>query len=110
MARKQRQSPPVIAGSVLEEENDLSLSELCRACGMHAEWIVALVEEGVLEPRGRGMAHWRFAGASLRRVQMVRRLQDDLHVNLSGAALALDLLEEIRSLRARLMALERRGD
>lgn len=89
---------------------NLTLGDLCRACGVHAEWIAALVEEGVLEPRGRGMAQWRFTGGSVRRVQMVMRLQRDLQINLSGAALALELVEEIRALRARLLALEVRNE
>lgn len=109
MARRQR-AAGVIAGRILEEEAELSLAELCRAAGTHAEWIAALVEEGVLEPRGRGMGRWRFSATSLRRVQVVRRLQQDLDVNLSGAALALELMEEIRALRARLIALQRAAD
>ena len=96
-----------LAGELMEEMN-LTLGDLCRVCGVHAEWIAALVEEGVLEPRGRGMAHWRFTGGSVRRVQVVMRLQHDLQINLSGAALALDLMDEVRALRARLLALEAR--
>lgn len=92
----------------LMEERDLTLGDLCRTCGVHAEWIAALVEEGVLEPRGRGMNRWRFAGGSVRRVQVVMRLQRDLDINLSGAALALDLMDEIRALRVRLLAHELR--
>lgn len=90
----------------LIEERDLTLGDLCRACSVHAEWIAALVEEGVLEPRGRGMTQWRFTGGSVRRVQVVMRLQRDLQINLSGAALALELMDDIRALRARLLALE----
>src|SRR3569832_1514392 len=69
-----RQVQETLAGELMEEMN-LTLGELCRVCGVHAEWIAALVEEGVLEPRGRGMAHWRFTGGSVRRVQVVRRLR-----------------------------------
>jgi len=104
---RRRQSQETLTGELMEEMN-LTLGDLCRACGVHAEWIAALVEEGVLEPRGRGMTHWRFTSGSVRRVQMVMRLQRDLQINLSGAALALELVEEIRALRARLLALETR--
>ena len=99
----------ILAGQLLEEELDISLAELCRACGVPADWITELVNEGVLEPRGRRSTHWRFSGTSVQRVQVVLRLQRDLDVNLSGAALALDLMEEIHSLRARLRALEYAG-
>jgi chaperone modulatory protein CbpM len=96
----------VLAGEILEEEMSLTLAELCRACDVHAELIMALVEEGVLEPRGRSMSQWSFPGSSLRRVRVVMRLQRDLGVNLSGAALALELMEEIETLRARLEAVK----
>jgi chaperone modulatory protein CbpM len=42
----------------------------------------------------------------VRRVEIALRLQRDLQVNLAGAALALDLLEETQRLRARLQSLE----
>lgn len=77
------------------------MEELCRACRVRQEWILELVEEGILEPQ-REYDDWRFAGPSLRRVRTVWRLQRDLGVNLAGAALVLDLMEEIDTLRARL--------
>ena len=40
--------------------------------------------------------------AELRRVRRAQRLQRDLGVNTPGIALALELLEEVESLRARL--------
>lgn len=92
----------VVTGENLDETPLLTLGELCRACTVHAEWVIELVDEGVITPVGRERASWRFYGASLRRVQVVRRLQRDLGVNLAGAALALELMEEIEALRARL--------
>ena len=99
---RERDLLPVLTGHILEEGERLSLAQLCRACGVHAEWVVGLVEEGVLEPTGSTMAQWRFTGASLRRVHVALRLQRDLGVNTSGVALALELMDEIRELRARL--------
>jgi chaperone modulatory protein CbpM len=97
----------ILTGLLLDEEASLTLGELCRVCTVHAEWIIELVDEGVLEPSGSDTAHWRFPGPSLQRVHRVRRLQQDLGINLAGAALVLDLLDEIESLRARLQVLER---
>lgn len=94
-------------GTMLEEELSLTLAELSGACRVHAEMVVALVEEGVLDPQGEDTLHWRFSGSNLRRARMALRLQHDLGVNLSGAALALELMEEIDALRARLAALDR---
>ncbi|AOS96473.1 Chaperone modulatory protein CbpM [Microbulbifer aggregans] len=96
-----------ITGPILDEESELTLAELCRACGMPAEQVIALVEEGIIEPRG-SRTRWRFSGICVRRVRKVYTLERDLGVNLAGAALALDLLEEIEQLRARLQRLERK--
>lgn len=96
----------VITGLVLDEESTLTLAELSRACMMHAEWISDLVDEGILEPYEHEAAHWYFSGSSLKRAHTVKRLQMDLGVNLAGAALILDLIEENELLRARLNILE----
>lgn len=97
----------VLAGVVIDTTAEFTLGDLCSACSMHADWLIELVEEGILEPIGPDPAHWRFVGGSLRRAQIVRRLQSDLGVNLAGAALALDLINQIDDLRRRLATLER---
>ena len=96
----------LLSGEIIEEELELSLADLCRACRLPAERVFELVEEGVIEPRGREPSRWRFQGVSVRRVRCVQRLEQDLGVNIAGAALALDLLEELERLRARLNRLE----
>jgi chaperone modulatory protein CbpM len=98
----------LLTGIVLDEQVELSLSDLCRACSHHAEWIVQLVEEGILEPAGRNPAQWRFSGTSLQKAHTAMRLQRDLDINLAGVALALDLMDEIESLRAIVCRLEPR--
>jgi len=98
----------LLTGIVLDEQAELSMSDLCRACCQHAEWIVQLVDEGILEPAGRNPAQWRFPGASLHRAHTAMRLQRDLDINLAGVALALDLMDEIESLQALLCRLESR--
>ncbi len=96
----------VINGIIIEENSLFTLSELSQACGQPAEWIVALVEEGVIEPEGENQRGWRFRGHCLRRVRIVQRLEFDLGVNLAGAALVLDLLEEVEALRQQLASLQ----
>ena len=88
----------VHVGTVIEEDN-LSLGQLCKACSVHADWVINLVEEGIIEPDGDKIQVWRFSGASLIRVHSAIRLQRDLGVNLAGIALVLDLLDELKSLR-----------
>ncbi|MEW8075348.1 MAG: chaperone modulator CbpM [Candidatus Sedimenticola endophacoides] len=93
-------------GEIFEEEIELSLADLCRACQLPAERVFELVEQGVVEPVGRDPARWRFQGISVRRVRCAQRLEQDLGVNVAGAALAIDMLEELERLRARLRRLE----
>jgi chaperone modulatory protein CbpM len=90
---------------ILEEQTQLTLADLCRACAVHAERIIELVDFGVLEPQGREPARWIFVGASLHRARKALRLQRDLGIDLAGAALALELLDEIDTLRTRLRAM-----
>jgi len=93
---------PSFAISIFEEQTQLTLADLCRACAVHAERIIELVDFGVLKPQGRDPARWIFVGASLHRARAALRLQRDLEMDLAGVALALELLDEIASLRARL--------
>ena len=96
---------PQLSGIILEDLTEVSLAEICRACAVQSESIVELVEEGVLAPLGREPHRWRFSGIHMRRATVALRLQRDLGVNLAGAALALQLLDEVEALRARLRVL-----
>lgn len=91
---------PQPSAIILEEQTDLTLSEVSRACAVRIETILELVDEGVLSPIGREPHCWRFTGTHLRRATVAIRLQRDLGVNLAGAALALELLDELEALHA----------
>jgi chaperone modulatory protein CbpM len=101
------EKPTPVAGELLEEDVELSMQELCTACELSEQQVVELVEHGVIDPVGGEPAKWRFVAVSLRRVRITRNLQRDLGVNTPGAALALELLEELEELRARLRRLEK---
>lgn len=96
----------ILSGKILEEDSEVSFAQLCDACEVHAESVEAMVEEGIIVPIGGGARHWRFTRISVVRVRSVLRMQRDLHVNLAGAALALDLLERIEALNDRVRALD----
>jgi chaperone modulatory protein CbpM len=84
---------------LLDDTVQFTLAELCSSCEVTRELIVEIVAEGIVEPLGGPQEQWRFSGVALARVQRVLRLQRDFGVNLPGAALALDLLEEVERLR-----------
>ena len=92
----------ILSGYIVENETRLTLRQLCDACNVHAEYIIELIDEGFIEPSGMERSHWCFNGINIRRVQKAKRLQHDLGINLAGIALALELMEEIEQLRARL--------
>jgi len=94
----QRNGEKPLIGEVLEENDLVSLADLCRSCTVETQTITTLVAEGILDPMGADVDHWRFTVGSLRRVKTVIHLQRDLGVNLAGAALALDLLDRIAEL------------
>jgi chaperone modulatory protein CbpM len=89
-------------GTIIDEESEVTLEELSWFCSVRRERIVALVDEGVLEPKGREAGEWRFAGHSLRRAARAIRLQRDFEIDVAAVALVLDLLDQIETLKARL--------
>jgi chaperone modulatory protein CbpM len=94
-----------LTGHVVEEEVRFTLVELCRVCGATEHELTAWVAEGVLDPEDGNAPVWRFTGAALYRAQRAARLARDLEINPAGIALALDLLDEIEALRARVARL-----
>jgi chaperone modulatory protein CbpM len=85
--------------TVIDESTWCTLSEACRFCRIDDHHIREMVQEGLLSPSGSSAQEWRFGAQELKRIQITIRLQRDLGVNLPGAALALDLLEELEHLR-----------
>ena len=96
----------IIQGDILEEEVQISLSQLCRLSNLSAESILEMMEYGVIEPYQVTREKWLFKGESVNRLRCAQRLKKDLGVNTAGAALALDLLQEMELMRVRLRRLE----
>jgi chaperone modulatory protein CbpM len=90
----------VYQGVITEDEEDISLPQLCSHCQLEPEEVFELVNEGILAPVGRSNYTWRFRFTTIERVKKVRRLQRDFELNLSGTALAIHLLDKIEELEA----------
>ena len=98
-------TPAPLNGFILEHQTDVSLAELSRACAIQTEFVLELIEHGVIEPEAGGAPdRWRFTSLQVRHATVAWRLQRDLGINLAGAALALQLLDEIETLRAQIAA------
>lgn len=89
-----------LRGVVLDSRTQFTLHQFCDACGVQRELIVTMVTEGVIEPVEPRGEDWIFSGRELVRAQRALRLVNDLDINWPGAALALDLIEELEALRA----------
>src|SRR5689334_9626431 len=98
----ERTNANALRGSVVEEEVELTIVELCRACRTSEHEIELWVVEGVLQPRGGSRESWRFGGDALTRIRLATRLTRDLELNRPGVALALDLLDRIAELESQL--------
>jgi chaperone modulatory protein CbpM len=91
----------IAVGVCLSEEHALELEAFAAACGTPAEFVLLLVDEGLLAPAVQEPA-WRFGGEEIARVRRIRRLQRDFEANLQSVAVMLDLIDEIARLRAQL--------
>jgi chaperone modulatory protein CbpM len=92
----------MIEGQLIDNGTEITLVQLCRSCAVESELVERLVAEGILEPTRQEGTMLYFPQSSMKRTQVVVRLRSDLGVNLAGAALALELLDRIEELRARL--------
>jgi chaperone modulatory protein CbpM len=77
---------PITLRPVVAEEIQLSLAELCQACHVSQEHIIAWVDEGALEAIGSAPPEWRFTGPALRRGKLALWLTRDLEINPTGCA------------------------
>jgi chaperone modulatory protein CbpM len=89
----------LVSGLLLDDSVRFTLTELCSVCAVPEELVVEIVAEGIVDPSGAEPSDWQFSGIAATRILRVVRLQREFEVNLAGAALALDLLEEIERLR-----------
>lgn len=99
----------LVSGVIVEEDQRISFSALCRYCCLPAEQVISMVNHGIIEPIEPQMTSicWQFSGDSIIRVQEAVRLQRDLGINLPGTALVLELLDEVKALRQQVSSLQR---
>jgi chaperone modulatory protein CbpM len=92
---------------LLGEGDWIPVTEACRLCLIDMTAVVELVELGVVVSSGPSPDQWRLPAASLSRLRVAGRLIRDLGVNVTGAALAVELLEARGELERRVRRLER---
>lgn len=97
---------------VIGSQTTFTLRELCERADVHAEFVVKLVNYGIVTPveESRSVREWRFDLAELARLRKAQRLQRDLKINLPGLAMSLELLEEVQQMRREVDRLNRQLD
>ena len=97
----------LLEARLLGEGDWIAASEICQLCRMDLDAVLELAALGVMSSRERVPGEWQVPATALPRLRVVGRLMRDLGVNVSGAALAVELLEAQRELETRLRHLER---
>ena len=87
---------------VLVDEQPLTHEELARACGVSEEWLHARLTAGLLIYSTRDGLASRFGSEQLERARRLLAVEQDFDANQELAALVVDLVDEIRALRAQL--------
>lgn len=78
-----------------EEWFYLSLHEITYSFDVDPKLIIEIIDEGIVSAKKNSNNELQFDTVAYKRIRTVLRLQHDLGVNLAGAALALELLDEI---------------
>ena len=89
-------------GTIADEETKLTLIQFCNMCRLSPELVIEMVDEGILKPEGERRSVWRFSHDAVENARKVLRLRRDFDITISGAALALELLDRIEQLEAML--------
>ncbi len=75
----------------------MSLDELVSACGQERQWVIALIEENIIEYDVPDRE--QFTGYQLTTVRRASRLSRDFEASVPAIGLILELLDEVEQLR-----------
>jgi chaperone modulatory protein CbpM len=97
----------LLDAQLLGEGDWIAATQICQLCRIDLTAVVELADLGLVSPRGSAPEAWQFSATELSRLRTAARLMRDLGVNVTGAALAVELLESQRELERRIRRLER---
>lgn len=87
----------------------LTFDDLLNAVPAEPQWILALIEEGVIEVQGRPESA-QFSGFQMARVRRAYRLQRDFETSMPSLALIMRLLDEVEDLRKQVKPISLLGE
>ena len=91
----------VFESIVIDTDSPLTLEQLVTALHAQHDFIYQLIEYELISPMGSGPEDWGFDSNCLRRAKRAHSFYYELEINMQGVALALDLLDQIESLKKR---------
>lgn len=72
---------------------------VCKSYKLNQSTVGEMVSWGIAEPSGNKPEKWLFSHKDFERIGRASRFNKELEINIPGAALALQLLEDIQNLR-----------
>jgi len=77
----------------------LDMRSLCREADITQDYVIEIVEHGIVEPKGRTPDDWLFDDQAPLLARRAAKLHQELELEWEGVALALELLQEVQQLR-----------
>ena len=96
----------ILAGVLLDENVKISFIDVCQKCEISEDVLLEMIEQGLFNHQARHSKSIQVDHKSLVRIQSARRLQQDLGINLPGAVLVLELLDELEQIQNELNILQ----
>ena len=98
----------VFTAVIVDEHTMYTLVEVCQLLNIPEQILDEMEAHGLFQRViSEEYAEHMIPGPAIQRIEVACRIQRDLGVNLPGAVLALELLDELDALRNRLSLLER---
>ncbi len=91
----------------MDDKTTISLAEICQKCNLSEAGLLDMIEHGLFSSHTKSLKRLHVDYQTCRRIQSATRLQHDLGINLAGAVLVLELLEELEHARDELRILKR---
>lgn len=78
----------------------LDMRTLCQEANITKDYVIEIVEHGIVEPKGRTPEDWLFDDQAPLLARRAVKLHQELDLEWEGVALALELLQEVQQLRS----------
>lgn len=91
----------ILIDTITGSTEPVSIDDLAHLCAVEPQWIVRVVEVGIVHPDTGGTepGSWRFSSLSISRAIEARKLEHLLETNLDAVAMLMDLSHEVRHLK-----------